>query len=213
MNGFFDATKDFAETLAILVGGGWAFWKFCLRREGKPALEIDLIFNVIPEQVGSFLAVFDVTLTNKSGRQVLARRRKPGTPAFSDRSEDLQHSCSLLIRRVVAGAPVNTQVRWFADGDAKSPFPTDIVANLLDGYEYENEGMDDFWIEPSESSRLCVGAILEPGVYLAMVTFVGEGGDAEFWRRLFIVQIPEQNAMQSERPRATSRRSKSDSKK
>ena len=33
--------------------------------------------------------------------------------------------------------------------------------------------------------------VLSPGTYLAMVTFVGAGGDKEFWRRVFLVQVPE----------------------
>ncbi len=87
------------------------------------------------------------------------------------------------------------------EADAKSPLSTDIVANLLDEYEYETEGKEDFWMEPSESSHLCVGVILQPGVYLAMVTFVGDHSDDEFWRRLFIVQIPERDTLSSEEAR------------
>jgi hypothetical protein len=67
---------------------------------------------------------------------VLARKRRPGRPAFSDRSECLQYSCSLLLRRVDASAPLTTQVGWFSAPNAKSPLPTDIVTNLLEGYEY-----------------------------------------------------------------------------
>ena len=55
----------------------------------------------------------------------------------------------------------------------------------------------DFRLEPSESYHLSVGVILQAGVYLAMVTFVGQGSDDEFWRRLFIVQIPELEALPS----------------
>jgi hypothetical protein len=194
---FAEIAKNFAETLAILVGGGWAFYRFVIRRESKPALDIALTYRIIPEPEDRFLAYFDVTLTNKSTHRVLARKRKPQLPAFSDRSENLQHSCSLLLRRVGAGAPLGTQVRWF-DPEAKSPLPTDIAANLLEEYEYDIEGKEDFWLEPSEISHLCVGVILQPGVYLAMVTFVGQpSDDSEFWRRLFIVQIPERDTFPS----------------
>ena len=189
---FAEIAKNLAETLAILVGGGWAFYRFVIRRESKPALDIALNCRIIPETDDRFLAYFDVTFTNKSTRRVLARKRKPGLPAFSDRDEDLQHSCSLLLRRVAAGAPLGTQLRWFADGKVRSPLPTDTVANLLVEYEYDIEGREDFWLEPSETSHLCVGVILQPGIYLAMVTWVGQpSDDSEFWRRLFIVKIPE----------------------
>jgi hypothetical protein len=193
-----EAAKNFAETLAILVGGSWAFYRFVIRRESKPALDLALTYRVIPETEDRFLAYFDVTLTNKSTHRVLARKRRPRLPAFSDRNEDLQHSCSLILRHIVTGAALGTQVRWFADGDAKSPLPTDIVANLLNEYEYDVEGKEDFWMEPSEISHLSVGVILQPGVYLAMVTFVGQPrDDREFWRRLFIVQIPERDTLPS----------------
>jgi len=219
-----EAGKNFAETLAILIGGGWAFSRFILRRESKPALEISLTTKIIPETEGLFLTSFDVTLTNKSTRRVLARKRKQGQPAWEDRNERLQHSCSLLLRRVAEGAQPDTQVRWFPDADARSPLSTDIVVNLLDEYEYEVEGRIPFWMEPSESSPLCVGVMLQPGVYLAMVTFVGRGGcwerlfnrlknwlnrrrpfkqkpfkpkSDEFWRRMFIVQIPERDTLPS----------------
>lgn len=75
-----EAVKNCAEALAILIGGGWAFWRFCLRHEGKPALDIALTTTTIPEASGSFLACFDVTLTNKSARRVLARTRKAAQP-------------------------------------------------------------------------------------------------------------------------------------
>jgi hypothetical protein len=184
-----EEVKRFVETLAVLVGGGWALYRFVLRRESKPALDVGLTYQAIPEKEGRFLAFFDVTLTNKSTCQVMARIRKIGQPAFSDRSEVLQHSCSLLLRRVNEGLAHEGQVRWFPDANAKSPLASDIVANLLDEYEDEAEGIPDFWMEPSESYHLCVGVILQPGVYLAMVTFVGEQSDDEFWRRLFIIQI------------------------
>ena len=90
---------------------------------------------------------------------------------------------------------MGTQVRWFADAGAKSPLSTDIVANLLDEYEYEIEGKPEFWVEPNESSPLSVAVILQPGVYLAMVTFIGQpSANREFWRRLFIVEIPERTS-------------------
>ncbi len=216
--------KNWAETIGIMVGGFWALWRFGLRRERKPALDIALTLKIIPETEERFLAFFDVTLTNKSTRQVLARIRKAGRPAFKDRNETLQHSCSLLLRRVPPETPQDKLVRWFADADAKSPLPTH-EANLLDDYEYEEPGRKEFWMEPSESYHLGVGIRLQPGVYLAMVTFVGQESlwrrllafvrllgakvpfvgkwidvyqrSDEFWRRLFIVEIPERDALPS----------------
>jgi hypothetical protein len=186
-----EAVKNYAEMMAILVGGGWAFWRFCLRREKETALDIALTHTSIPEKEGCFLAYFDVTLTNKSPVQVVAKRKR--LPAFSDAGEVLQYSCSVLLRPVATAASLGSIVQWFADADAKSPLPGDIEADLLG--EYEDGGKTDFWMEPSESYHVGVGVVLRSGAYLAMVTFVGQNGDHEFWRRLFIIQIPGQEAL------------------
>jgi hypothetical protein len=187
--------RYFAETLAILVGGGWAFYRFALRRERKPALDIDIDLKTIPDGEGRFLAYFDVIFTNKSKRQVLARIRKLGKPSFSDKNETLSHSCSLLIRQLTTEQPLGKQIHWFSETKTKSTPPTDIVINLLDEYEYDVPGKKDFWIEPSEVSHFGVGVILQPGTYLAMVTFVGQPkDDSEFWRRQFIIKIPNESA-------------------
>jgi len=52
-------------------------------------------------------------------------------------------------------------------------------------------GKTSYWMEPSECSHAGVGIMLQAGVYLAMVTFVGQNGKDEFWRRLFLVRVPE----------------------
>ena len=187
------AVKNYAEVLAILVGGGWAFWRFCLRRERQTALDIALTHKCIPETEGRFLTHFDVTLTNKSTVQVVAKKAR--LPAYSDPSETLKYSCSLLLRPAPEAAPLGAQARWFADAAARSPLPGDIEADLVD--EYEIGGETDFWMEPSESYHVGVGVILRSGAYLAMVTFVGQNGDHEFWRRLFIIKMPEQDASPS----------------
>ena len=182
--------------ISAAVAAGWAVWLYVSRREGKPVVEIDLASQALPYEEGRFLAYFDVTLTNKSKRRVLARKRAPDRPAFSDRGETVQHSCSLLLRRLAANAPTTTQVGWFSNPGAKSPLPADIVANLLEGYEYEIEGKEDFYVEPAEASHLSVGVVLEPGIYLALVTVVGQpADDSEFWRREFLVQIPKQGPL------------------
>ena len=186
-----EAVKNCAEIFAILVGGGWAFWRFYLRRERETAIDIALTHKSIPHAEGRFLAFFDVTFTNKSTVQVVAKRAR--VPAYSDQGEILKYSCSLLLRAVAATAPPGSEVRWFADASAQSPLPGDVEADLVDGYEIGGE--TDFWMEPSESYHVGVGIVLRAGAYLAMVTFVGQNGDHEFWRRMFIIQIPEQDSL------------------
>ena len=47
--------------------------------------------------------------------------------------------------------------------------------------------------EPGERYHLGAGVVLEAGTYLAMVTFVGDRDDQQFWRRGFLVTVPERS--------------------
>lgn len=180
-----EATKNWVEVFALLVGGGWALWRFRLRREGVSAFEIALSHRCVQEANGCVLTYFDGTITNKGAVRIVAKKEQ--RPAYKDAKEILEHSYSLLLRPLSATGTAGTQVRWFADTNASSPLPGDIEADLLD--EYEVDGVLDFYVEPLESYPVSVGVWLTPGNYLAMVSFVGESGPHELWRRVFIVQV------------------------
>jgi hypothetical protein len=109
-------------------------------------------------------------------------------PAYSDSSETLNYGGDLLVRQIPSGASAGTQVRWFGMPSAKSPLSGDMEADLLD--EYLDNGGTDFWMEPGESYHVSAAIVLNPGSYLVMVTFVGQASDEEFWRRMFLVQVP-----------------------
>jgi hypothetical protein len=187
--------KDLVTTAGIIAGGVWAIYRFGLRREGETALLIDLAPSCMPYDSGKHLVWFDVTLTNKGVVRVGAKRKL--RPAYQDQSETLAYSGDLLVRAVPADVPCGSQVRWFSPG-VKSPAPGDIEADLLD--EYERGGETDFWMEPGETYHVGTGMVLSPGNYLVMITFVGERGEGEFWRRLFPVQVPVPSSAMASRP-------------
>ena len=57
--------KNVLESLAILIGGGWAFWKFVIQREGKPKIEFAVDFNVIGTHQNEIIAEIAAVLHNK----------------------------------------------------------------------------------------------------------------------------------------------------
>jgi hypothetical protein len=57
--------KNIAEIIAILIGGGWAFWKFVIQREGKPKIEFTVDFEVIGIHQQEYLAEIIAELQNK----------------------------------------------------------------------------------------------------------------------------------------------------
>ena len=181
-----DAVQNWATAAAILFGGVWAFYRFVIRRERETAIAIDMNTTCTPYGQGHFLAFFDVTLTNKASVRVTAKRAR--SPAYEDTAETLNFSGSLLVRRVSPGTAPGPFVRWFSESAPSSPQPGDIQADLLD--EYELNGKTDFWMEPGESYHVNAGIVLADGTYLAMVTFVAAKSDKEFWRRVFLVEVP-----------------------
>ena len=183
-----ELVKNCAEALAVLVGGAWAFWMFVLKRERETALEIDLNMRCIPAMDG-FLSNFDVKLTNKAKVRVTAKPAR--LPAYRDRSERLKFSVSLLVRKLDVGPPADPPdpITWFTNSSSQSPVTSDAEVDLLS--DYEIGGRTDFWMEPGENYHVGAALVLKPGIYLAMVTFVGSRRDEEFWRRVVLLQVPE----------------------
>jgi hypothetical protein len=180
-----EVARNWATVLGIVVTGAWAYYRFGLRREKEAALGIELAYSCVPYNEGHHLVWFDVTLSNKGGIRVVAKRKL--RPAYRDNSETLAYSGDLLLRAVPTDVPGGAQVRWFPSPDAKSPVQSDVEADLLD--EYARDEDTDFWMEPSENYHIGTAIVLAPGNYLAMITFVG-AREGEFWRRIFLVQVP-----------------------
>jgi hypothetical protein len=69
----------------------------------------------------------------------------------------------------------------------KSPLPGDIELDLL--FEFEDNNKTDFVLEPGGADHVSRAVILGEGLYLVMITFVGDGDD-DFWRSVYVIQVP-----------------------
>ncbi len=131
------------------------------------------------------------------GRRKLAARKKNMTknsePVYRDEMEELYHSLSLQIE----GIPESLRslaADWYpAKLVPVKSLPREI--NLLYNYQFSTAGAENFWLEPGETLSFGYPAILASGDYLAKVTFVGAGGDGEFWGRRFYVHVPSKNTV------------------
>ncbi len=95
-------------------------------------------------------------------------------------------AADLLIRRLPSALDVGKPVAWFENSADRSPRHDDIEVDLLEGYELS--GCTDFWMEPGEVNHAGSAVVLEPGLYVAMVTFIGPA-KGDFWRRIFVVDV------------------------
>jgi hypothetical protein len=179
------AVQNWVTAVGIVVGGGWALYRFGLRRESESALNMDLLYSTTPCGAGSHLLFCDVNITNSGAVRIKATEKRQ--PAQSDHADRLEYAADLLLRRLPDEMPPNTPVPWFGRPAASSPQPGDLELDLLDAIELGTSPF--FWMEPKESYHLSAGAVLVPGSYLALVTFVGSK-KGEFWRRLFLLEVP-----------------------
>jgi len=210
-----DPIKNSVEAIVVGVGGAWAFWLFCLRRERETALEIDLDYQSFSyrKEDGSYFVFFDVKFTNKGKVRVTAKRDiEPAYQDFGDRDEEksqpvdrLESSGYLILRAIPPALGPGERIEWFKDSPTDtSPRPGDICADLMDLYEVydqqDREFATDYWIEPGETSHTAASLVLKPGLYHAMATFVGARSDGEFWRRVFPIEIPKAKSPDADKP-------------
>jgi hypothetical protein len=161
-----------------------------LHRESATALAIELGHTDFKYANAEYLVTFDVTVRNMGQVRLTIRRdRNPAYPrADTEDSETLKYGADLLIRRVPDGAGAGESIQWFSSEQATSPVEGDLECDLAG--EYELGGKTDFWMEPGESYHLSTTRVLTTGCYLAMVTIIGDSSDREFWRRLYLIQVP-----------------------
>jgi hypothetical protein len=164
-------------TIALLIGGCWALWRFRRQREDEGALHIGLSTTAIQYSAQATLLSFDVELVNRGKIQISASQSRP---AFVEKDDTVPFAATLAIRRIHGDAPVGTLIDWFAPRYLGEPTEYD----LLDTYTTDDK--PEFWMEPGETYYLRTTIVVPPGTHLAMVTFIGEV-TGDFWRRVFVV--------------------------
>ena len=60
-----DVTSNFVTAFGIVVGGGWALWKFGIQRKAHPKIEFDLELNILGKQTESLIVEVIAKVTNK----------------------------------------------------------------------------------------------------------------------------------------------------
>lgn len=182
-----DVASKIATTLAIIGAGLWALFHFYLRRESQTALTIDMTATSMEYSESLYLVNFDVCLTNKG--QVAVRAQRNIRPAYEDNDERIDYGGDLLIRKIPTELTANHPINWFVEDHQHNPAPNDLETDLLRIFR-DADGLTDFWIEPGELYHVSAAYALEQGNYLVMVTIVGNRGAEDFWRRVFLIQVP-----------------------
>jgi hypothetical protein len=64
-NTFIENAESILTCLAILIGGGWTFWKFVLQREDHPKIQFDIDINYITIQDQKIVFEVLIIIENK----------------------------------------------------------------------------------------------------------------------------------------------------
>ncbi|MCX7424673.1 MAG: hypothetical protein NTW96_03450, partial [Planctomycetia bacterium] len=147
------SVKDMAETayyaaisLAAVVGGGWAVYRYWFHRVYETVLAIRV--SVSQHPLGAKNLVFlQVTLANKGKRRIVAKRVKADHLAYADKEEKLRYSCSLQVKRVLDTLVAqDTYLDWFRSDKLQplAEMPSEI--NLLDLYVEPESGEVSEWL-------------------------------------------------------------------
>jgi hypothetical protein len=174
---------------AALLGGIWAVIRLRTERVYEAALDI-AVDTTCPGHGPTPLLFIAICLTNKGKVKIQAKTARDNGYAFNDGVEQLRHSFSLQLRHFNAvGAPPG-HIDWY-ESPALAPVPGPPEINILYEYEDPRKGNQiDFWMEPGESSHFGVPVVVPPGLYLAKITFVGAGGDENYWSRIILAEVP-----------------------
>ncbi len=60
-----EAIQSVVTTLAIVIGGGWTFWKFVLQRESKAKIEFDVDIRVVGKEKDKILVEAIAIIANR----------------------------------------------------------------------------------------------------------------------------------------------------
>lgn len=115
------------ETLAIIVAGLWAFWRFILQRESHAKIEFDVNLEIIGYQNNQCLVEVIASITNKGNVRHIIR--------------DFQFSMFTLsdIDTIVLGNDdINNQVKFKKIIDSRSWFPDSYNYSFIDSGVTQN---------------------------------------------------------------------------
>jgi hypothetical protein len=187
--------QNFALTLAVIVGGIWATYRFFIQRAYETALEIDFAMTNLTYENGNFLVLVDMVLKNKGLTRISAKPKKyikgKAIPVYEDTVETLDHSFALQVRRISTTIPASAVLDWFESDKLEKLDSIPDQINLLNEYDISRNGAVDFWIEPNEVYHRAIPLVLPRGRYLAKASFLGNRGNFEFWSRIFLLSVEE----------------------
>ncbi len=184
--------QNLAVTIGIFVGGTWALYRFTHKRESETSLVIDVSTQMCSYSQTDYLVLIEVALKNTCQAKIEVMSPKSGPPVYSDDNEELRHKVSLQIRRVRHGAKPGDIMNWFDRRHSDSAH-FELVSgeiDLLSSLDVPSLSYTHLCLEPNEAYCLSVPIVLSPGIYLLMVTFLGERPDFDFWRRFCLVEVP-----------------------
>jgi hypothetical protein len=185
-----EIAEHWATVVALLVGGGWVLYQYVIRRSGETGLAIDVTSRVTPHAGGRQFLFFEVTLKNTGQRRLDASRQSPSQ--LAGQYEGSVHRAGSLQVREVEALPAGkvSHLNWWAAGaEGIGSFVVPEI-DLLAEYT-DPEGRIEFFMEPGEEYRLGSPLILNPGVYLAKIVFIGRRAQ-EYWSRIvpLVVESP-----------------------
>jgi hypothetical protein len=111
--------KDFAEgissvmsTLAIIIGGVWAYWKFVVQMEREPRAEFDLTAEFIGIQDGKWLLEVSARLANKGKVRHLMKNATMNIRYLTSADHVLESSQDGHFRQVSFPHSIGRRVVW-----------------------------------------------------------------------------------------------------
>ncbi|HWZ80251.1 MAG TPA: hypothetical protein VNX87_27190 [Candidatus Sulfotelmatobacter sp.] len=182
-------TEHAVTALGIMLGGGWTFYQFVLRKSFESALSID--YSVCTEPRGQqFVVFFEVIFKNIGNRRITAPPRLTDNQ-IDDYEQSVRYPADLQIRELTnEDAGPRLAGWWSTSGGLRKLDKVPDHISLL--FEYSrSDGNIDFFMEPKEKYVLGSLLLLPPGNYAAKIVFVGERAKAaEFWSRIVYFRVP-----------------------
>jgi hypothetical protein len=191
MDWFKDApemAEHIATVIALMVGGGWVLYQYVIRRSGETGLAITVKPRTACRDGNSRFVFLEVGLKNTGHRRLTASPNNQ-SQLQGEFERSIQFAGSLQLRSIdPAYSGPSTHVDWWDYGTSKMLRGLAVPeVNILREYT-DPEDRVEFFMEPGESYRLGSTFILEPGVYLAKVVFVGKA-KREYWSRIVPIRV------------------------